>query len=621
MKCFIFLTMAMVTLLSGGCDKSDSNDDNTAQVASTGNSQKRKVLVQPRVSPAVEANAPDNFRGSFSLANLALTDPEAYASKVAKLGLSSLADACSDQYNPNTETTQWEGCKAAANVKEKFFLGAGPTDLADLVSKVDSRMSDIFRNADWSYMPCLDATNTAGGSFTDNNTEQTYPAFSEYKWSGSYTFEDGKTFDSGLDAYLSCYSSLGENPLGGTSWIAYGRKDGDYYILEGQTAGIGSLAKLSSTGDVELYFAAGTKPSSFPASFDEELAVDNKTSTGIVHLKSFADTGFMELTTVGLGPGVCGTHLVTNGKLMYIEMNENEIGACFATDTGINSMTSKRNDGGARSYDASFDNQKFCLDVSSTTKILAYDSLEPCNDIGLSNSTFQLTSLKRENLRGVYGIYMFSTDPKDLITEVTFVPVNSGQVEGSDRVNEGFDIIEETNSKIDTACSTAAADKKDITLFYRLDIDSYLKAKIAEIEASPNKSSEFEASDLIAEQVASMIASTGDTAAKVDFTISASAGGLKWADFDLSVSLKLDGTEIASGQYVESTDHTIGAQKISLIADLSSITKTSKLTLEGNGTLQLGCNNTTNSFSTVASARLSYPRLSYTQLPPQDDDE
>ena len=117
------------------------------------------------------------------------------------------------------------------------------------------------------------------------------------------------------------------------------------------------------------------------------------------------------------------------------------------------------------------------------------------------------------------------------------------------------------------------------------------------------------------------MASTGDTAATVDFTISASAGGLKWADFDLAVSLKLDDIEIASGSYVESTDHAVGSQKISLTADLSNVTETSKITLIGTGTLQLGCSSATSSLTTAASVRLSYPRLSFTQLPPQDDDD
>lgn len=607
--------------LGAGCGESGDEEETDGGIPGL-NSQNRKVLAKPKVTPPVESNAPDNFKGSFKLAKLALTNPEEYE-KQKKFQLDSLADACNSQYNRETETVKWDGCRAAAQVKEEFFLGQGPTDVAGLTAQIDSRMTDIFRNADWSYMPCFDEQNVAGGTYqefeesSNSHVEKTYPAFKSHTWSGTYTFEDGGTYKSGMDAHLSCYMDLGNTPNGGKAWVGFGRKDGDYYILEGQDTGTGSLAKVAKNGDVEMLMGVGPKPSSFPSNFTEELAVFNSLSTGLVHLKSYADTGLMELTVAGMGPAGCRTHFISNGKMMYIEMNQNEYGACSATDTGIGA-TSKRNSPGTRAYDATYDNKAFCLDVSSTDNIKAYDTVEPCTDQGLTASAFKLSTIQRDSFKGFYGTYMFSSDPSADIPLVQFISVAEDNIEGTDSLTEALTIVEETNSKIDTACSTAAADKKDVSLSYKLDVAALLAEQVNRAKTSPNKSEDFDEGSYRQLMLRSLQGATGASPAEMKFTVAASAGGVKWADFDLAVSLKLDGNELGSGSYVENEDHVIGAQPISLNADLAGITETSTLTLTGTGTLQLGCSNAGNTIKTAASLRLGFPRLRYTQLPPED---
>ncbi len=596
-------------LAACGGKSSNTTSDNTSEET---NSQRLQLVFQPEVTPPVESNTPDSFKEGFALARLAKTNPEAYRSRLAALHAMRLsnADACATNYTRGT--TQYSGCVAAADVKDRYFSGEGPTDLATMTKNVDSRMEDIFRNTSSTYMPCFDEKNTAGGNYKASGEEKTYPAFAQYTISNTFTFADSSAYDSGLKGYLSCYSPLGLTPSGLNSWVAFGRKDGDYYINEGQEGGVGSLSKTSQNGDVEILFSVGTKPSTFPTTWTAEESVNSGLSGGLIHLKSFAETGVLELTTTGYGlsDAACSTHIATNGKILYVLRNSNDYGACSADDDGIGTTNTKTDT--VRAYDATKIALEYCINVSDKAAVTAYDSLEPCADAGLSKTNLKLETLTRAIIKGYKALYMFSENPKTSINEVTFVPVSVDEVEGSDTKMIYLAVDTETNNLVETACNTATADKKDVTLSYKLDMATFLAEQVAIAESSPSKGDDFDAAKVKSKLLADIQAATGSNVGALKFTVGGSAGGVKWAAFDLAVALKIDGNAAGSGSYTETTDHAIGAQTQEISADLASLTETSVVTVTGTGHLTLGCSNPASTTAGTATLRLATPRLTFT---------
>ncbi|MCB9228916.1 MAG: hypothetical protein H6618_04825 [Deltaproteobacteria bacterium] len=602
------ILLISILLLGSACQKS-SSEDNSASTT-TSNAQVGTLLIQPKVTPPVQSNTPDNFQSGFQLAALRLQNPAAYQ-KIRKLMLTTeLSTQLCGSIDRSSDPTKYSACVAAAYVKESFFLGEGPSDLASLTQKIDSRMEDIFRNNDWSYMPCFDENNTAGGSYyADNNptsasVTKEYPAFSLVTMSPEHSFSDGTSYNLGMTAYLSCkgYLDGAASTSSSKSWVAFGRKDGNYYIHEGSTAGLGSLAQYSSNGNLELFFALGSPADSIPDNFIDELAATNNSSTGLIHMKSFADTGLLELTMTGSGFNShdCGTHIITNGSLLFIKTNENTYGACSSDDDGVGTPHKDTSDGN-RSYDSSKSDKTYCIDVSGSSSISAFDSTTPCEDQGLTSSAFALDSLSRSTFKSKYAGYLFSKDPD--INEVIYVPVQGDPV-GEDTETHAFEKSSISGNTISTSCGSSG-ESSSFELKYSLNLASDLSARIAAVKQS--NATDFDET-AFKEKFNERLKAASD--AKLSFSVSASAGGIKWADFDMALKLSIDGQQVASANYQEADDHTKGSQVKTIDLDLSGISSDSTFTLTASGSLGLGC--TTSSGTGTASVKLGFPRLTYT---------
>ena len=576
-----------------------------------GNSQSLQIYAIPEVGEPVKANTPPAYRGGFEVQTapgLAPNNPTEY---------------CNTQNNPETETAKWNACRAAAEVKERFFSGSGPSDVATLVESIDSYLSSAFANTGSSYMPCFDANNTAGGTFqiqeNGATVTKTYPAYKLTKVSGmitppaSYGSGAPSAFEAGWDGYYSCMSTTPEVKAGGEIWRAFGRKDGAYYLQDGQTRGMGSMARVEVNGDVELYFAVADAKGAISSWGDE---VDNsKMSLGVVHLKSFSSSGLLEFTSTGSGLGYdCGLHFVTNGSLLFIRFNENKYGACFPNDSGIGEV-SKVKEGVARNYEAASADQTACLDVSTAT-IKGLASAQGCRDQGLTVATFVLTDLNRATFRGHQAAGLFA---KPTVETVTYVPVsNNAPVESKDRNEVVFAIAAETDNKIDGAtCNETTGNA--LTLSYKFDYGAYLKERLA---ANKKANANAAASDLSAPPydeaqdrdrlLNAFKEGIAISAPTITYTVSASAAATKWAAFSMAVTAALDGKSVATASYAETSDHTIGAQAKSLIVDLSKITGSSVLTISASGTLRLGCTATNGTGS--AAVKLAVPRLQWREV-------
>ena len=586
-----------------GCDGEEEEEESLENSRSL-DGVAGTIMLQPKMSPPVEDNTPKNYQAAFALARLRLANDQLGLIEAKKrLGLTdNLAQQCNSLYDGETEQTKWLGCRAAMNVKENYFVSNGPTNIANLLTMVDSRMSDIFRNTDWSYMPCFDSSNTAGGTYRDNSEEQSYDKYQSYEFGPSFSFEDGFSFDLNFTATLSCYSPL-SGPNSGTSWVAFGEKDGRYYIYDGQERGTGSLAAVDKDGDVELYMAVGNAIDDFPDTVAEEIEHTKSSSTGIIHLKSTAASGMLEASVAGMGETDCKTHFITNGTLMYIETNTNDYGACTSDDTWVGQVTSN-SDGEALAYDASKANLNFCLDVSNESNVTAYDSLDKCTDVGLVSDAFTIKTLDRATFPGKYGPYLLNRDVKDQVPQVKYVPLNDDPLKGSDIAVANFGDGSSDPLQLETTCS--GGDTASIDVTHTLSVSTFLNGLVSEIQSGGNVSEDFDADEFKSFTLKSL--QTGSP--KVKFTLAGSTSAVKWSDFDATVAVSLDGSSLASESYTEPDDRTKSATLGELDVDLSSLTESSVLTLTTSGTLSLGCS--VSSASGSASFRVGYPRVEYT---------
>lgn len=610
---------ALILLVLGfaqGCSDSEESDG-SSNVSSEGGVT-GKLMLQPEMEAPVKDNSPRNYQVGFELANLRLKGDQAgLLDLMDQYGLTdNLASACNDLYT--RETTQWYSCRAAMNVKEDFFISEGPMNIAKLLTIIDSRMADIFRNTDWSYMPCFDPENTEGGTYTEEGEEKTYPAFSGFEFGPTLTFADNTTFTLNFTATLSCYSQVSAPE--GSAWVAFGRKDGTYYIYEGQTSGTGALSSVNKDGDIEMYMGVGKALDDFPDTVAKQMAQKASFDTGIIHLKSSAATGRMEITVGGMGATACKTHLITDGISLYVETNTNTYGGCFASDTFIGETSHDE----VIAYDATKIGQQFCLDVSDKTAVTAYDSLAPCTDVGLDSSGFALTTLDRATFKGHYGPYFFNRDLASDVAQVEFVPINSDDLVGTDTNIMNFTGPSTDTVNLSTTCSGGTTEAIDLT--HTLDMTAALQEMVDEMQSSTSNSGGESAAGITADN-GSESGNSSNSFVEADFrehvvkglqggspiakfTLAGSASGIKWSDIDVAVSVKLDDVEIATGTYTESEDRAVGGQPMELTLDLANLTEASILTITTKGTLGLGC--AASSGSGSASFKLGLPRVSYT---------
>ena len=209
-------------------------------------------------------------------------------------------------------------------VKQRLFSD-GPTNLLKLVKNVDDRMKEYdSRVAGMSEAPaCLSSTPV------DLSSVFSVPAVS-----GTTSFP----------LYGQCQESINN----GGMTLMFGKKDSDWYLVDGASAGLDgsadcvfSMSKISGTSDadrvVDGYMAV-----------DYQGKTDNFTgSTTLMHFKADVAAGTLEFTAGGVGIGPNQVHTKSNAQYMYIQTQDRSLSgsaslyhACFsAVDLSLTSLS------------------------------------------------------------------------------------------------------------------------------------------------------------------------------------------------------------------------------------------------------------------------------------------
>lgn len=221
-------------------------------------------------------------------------------------------------------STDGEKMAMLDTVKQRLF-SEGPTNLLKLVKNVDDRMRDYdSRVASMSAAPeCL------GSTPVDLSTVFSVPAAS-----GTTTFP--------------LFGQCQETMSNGGMTLMFGKKDTDWYLVDGASAGLDgsadcvfSMSKISGTSDadrvVDGYMAV-----------DYQGKTDNFTgSTTLMHFKADVAAGTLEFTAGGIGIGPNQVHTKSNKDYLYIQTQDRTLSgsaslyhACFsATDLSLTTLS------------------------------------------------------------------------------------------------------------------------------------------------------------------------------------------------------------------------------------------------------------------------------------------
>lgn len=172
-------------------------------------------------------------------------------------------------------------------VKCRLFSD-GPTEILEILADTDNRMAEIDERAQQSQRTCL---NEAAIDKTDD-----------------FSFPGGETFPH----YLQCYDVF----EGDTGWMAFGKKDGVWYLREGfygpagtsgVNKGIGKIVRIDAQENVEGWIMIGlstTPPTE---------------STVLLHLKTNKSAATVEFTAGGENTGFDTVHFKSNESYIYLK--------------------------------------------------------------------------------------------------------------------------------------------------------------------------------------------------------------------------------------------------------------------------------------------------------------
>lgn len=208
------------------------------------------------------------------------------------------------------------GSESLAQTVQNRLYTMGPTEILSLLKQLDGRTANI--DTDTGSHPCLLKPPTAV----------------------AYALPGGQTFTT----QLQCLTLLDSNKTGGTHYLAFGFDNaltatpdggattttaasatgGNFYLVEGQTSGIGNAYRIDrTTGNVEGWMAVA------------DSANLTTMTQAIMHLYSDKTAGTFELTLAGNGDGFCDAHLKTgNGNLFITGKQGANSTTCGSATTG-----------------------------------------------------------------------------------------------------------------------------------------------------------------------------------------------------------------------------------------------------------------------------------------------
>jgi hypothetical protein len=278
----------------GGGGVSGTPGSGTGGSAGTGNAS----IALPEVYPPVRAATPTALLGNSGLS--------AQSAAFRQLASGDLGTA-----------RQALGELTLGTAIQQRFYSTGPTDLLRIVQALDARVQGLDVNgpghACLSTAPVA-VTYALPSGETFSVALQCMQRFgtpgSNAGWVG-FGIVPAVTVDAGVGADLSdsgtslasdaaTPSDAGAGPSGGS----------DFYLIEGQEGGNGGAYHIDPHGNVEAWIAVAERD--VPAN-----------SQVIMHLRTSAAAGTLELALAGAGVGFCAAHLKTDAGYLFVDGKTN----------------------------------------------------------------------------------------------------------------------------------------------------------------------------------------------------------------------------------------------------------------------------------------------------------
>lgn len=617
---------ALIALVS--CNDNSSDEGGSS---GSGNNLNASVLNVGKANPPVEANTPPAFHSASTSGkgvSFAASYDDCRSEVLAQLNI------IENEWDDAAENLN-NACKAGVDVKGRYF-SQSTTEIRRVLSDIDGAIEGYKTRAENSYVPCADPNNSAGGTIDSSS----FNAYNLVSKSGSYSFDDGETFDMGSSYHLSCMDQMIDNNNQNFA-RGFGIKDGTTYIYEGGDNARGMIASIDSSDNVDVWLGFGNGSVEWSTDLVQTLgpgSVNGLTypyTTGVAHLKSTAATNTIELTATGVGliEG-CDAHLIMNEQYMFIQQNQNYYGTCYDGDdgtTGSGNIQYLGDDGTAESkqFDAKIANAVYCLDVSGTEP--AITSYKNCSDAGLatcqdtaptegqlddgevdllSSSTetalqgqpvsctgnFTLARLNRQAIKVHNTTHLFTALHTD-IEAFAAIPADLPPIDGSYEEASLYmtkDRDASTSSRVGAFCkdvppmeaSPASDTSKSINEVFTLDLATLSSAELEKLQNAK--------------------------AVRVKFFVTHNdVAGKGYADFTATATVDVDGTSRGVPvTFTYTTEATEQEGEISLSEFASSLTSASVIRLTLSGTNQVKCHDSaTRMTSTSVAAGLGSPKV------------
>jgi hypothetical protein len=176
----------------------------------------------------------------------------------------------------------------AADLRERFFSGAGPTDVMRLLASIDDRLTEV--NDTESHRACLDN-----------------PAV-------PYTITPA---GQSVELVAQCYRRFGAATPGDPSFLQFGVRDGktSLYVAVGAARLAAIIAPIAGSTDytVEAWYGVGYNNASSCGStgtFDD-------CSYALAELHADPSSHAFEMAVAGIGVGFCGAQFASNGTVLW----------------------------------------------------------------------------------------------------------------------------------------------------------------------------------------------------------------------------------------------------------------------------------------------------------------
>lgn len=553
----------------------------------------------PQSEPIVSALTPPTFRSAASL--------------------SLLQEEEIDCHKTTDNRRDLALCEIRKDIITRVLNPTAGFGLRRLSGTADERIVEMYDRADSGYIPCLDAEHQGGLVYGHGEHAEETPAYLEKTLDARHSFDDGSSFDLNFPHTVSCYENH-EDRLA----VMVGRKDGTYYNRNTTANSGGKLVAIDAKDNVHSWLAIGDRLGDrYPENGRETLWFEDapqtyEGSTFIMNFRAYPEAKIMEVSQIGNQD--CGWRMITNDEALLLEGNLNEIGFCYPNDTHSLDFEGEHQ----ADHEPEIVAIVRCYDIRDD-QVKELESLEFCEENGLTTDTFTVQKLSRANFKTYNSGYVITGMENPGINEYRVVPagelidINSllGDEENSSRILLGEYDDPSANTEVQARCNDSS-NQADVMVEYRYELADLYGEIIRSREEGPDGG---ENSELLSEADMFRMYNDGIRQSPERFLALVSGGRSRGPNyrgtFDVTATAYLDQLSLGSVELKSpsSNNETVTDGVIQL--DLDEIASGGVLRIVYEGHVSLECNN---SVETERRARFfgGLPRLQIPYVPIND---